>query len=176
MTPSVSDAWLREQVTTANTLFAPHGVEFRIEERYRLPDRHAELETRTDRHALGALLDSARIDVFIVRSLRDVDEPSLMRRGVHWRPTGIAGAHFVVVSMIAGPTVLAHELGHYFGNPHSPTPGNIMSYERGDGPPFFDAAQGHRIRRLARSFARTRRPIPLERRGSDELPVEVASH
>lgn len=169
--PAVSDEWLREQVATANQLFGPHGVGFRVEEQYRLPERHAMLETRSDRHALGALVDSSRIDVFIVRSLRDVDDPSLMRRGVHWRPAGYPGAHFVIVSAIASPTVLAHELGHYFGNPHSMTPGNIMSYERGDGPPFFDAAQGVRIRRFARNFARRRAPAPTERDARDELPV-----
>ncbi len=171
--PIVHDAWLREQVATANILFAPHGVEFWAEERLRLSDRHAELETRADRHALGALLDHARIDVFIVRSLRDVDDPTLMRRGVHWRPVGRPGAHFVVVSSIAGSTVLAHELGHYFGNPHSPTAGNIMSYERGDGPPFFDSAQGRRIRRFARNFAQMRSPMPSSRSARDELPAEI---
>lgn len=171
-TPAVSDEWLREQVATANHLFGPHGVGFRVEERYRLPERHAMLETRSDRHALGALIDPVRIDVFIVRSLRDVDDPSLMRRGVHWRPAGYPGAHFVIVSAIAGPNVLAHELGHYFGSPHSPTPGNIMSYERGDGPPFFDRAQGSRIRRFARNFARNGAPVPVARDARDELPIE----
>ena len=88
---------------------------------------------------------------------RDVDEPERYRQGVHWRPRGEAypeRAHFVIVSSIAGPTVLAHELGHYFGNGHSDVPGNIMCYERGDVPPFFDETQGARIRFSLRRFLR----------------------
>lgn len=166
----VTDAFLVEQVETANALFIPHGVGFAIDQRLVLEEAHASLETRRDRHALGALLDPTRIDVFVVRSLRDVDDPRLMRRGVHWRPAGRPGAHFVIVSAISAPSVLAHELGHYFGNPHSSTPGNIMSYDRGEVPPFFDATQSRRITRAATRFARERRPAPIERDPSASLP------
>lgn len=174
-TPVVSESWLTAQIAAANELFAPHGVGFVVGVRHALPDAHAALETRADRHALGALLDRAQVDWFVVRSLRDVDDPTQMRRGVHWRPAGRPGAHFVVVSAIAGPTVLAHELGHYFGNPHSPTPGNIMSYDRGEVPPFFDAAQSRRIARSAARFARDRAPLPIDRAPSTDLPPERSS-
>ena len=50
---------------------------------------------------------------------------------------------------------IGHELGHYFGNPHSPTPNNIMSYTRdGVTPPFFDSLQIRRIRTHAGRFVR----------------------
>lgn len=153
--PVVDDAWVDEQVAGANAIFAPHGVTFRVVERETMPEAHARLEDRRDRHALGHRLHAQRIDAFFVRSLRDVDEPDRMRMGVHWRPRGEdfdARAHYVIVSSIAGPTVLAHELGHYFGNGHSDVPGNIMSYERGQVPPFFDAAQRARIRFSLRRF------------------------
>ncbi|MCB9591531.1 MAG: hypothetical protein H6719_02255 [Sandaracinaceae bacterium] len=153
--PVVDDAWIAGQVENANTIFSPHGVTFRVVERHTMPEAHARLENRRDRHALGHLQHPQRIDVFLVRSLRDVDEPERMRQGVHWRPRGDAfdaRAHLVIVSSIAGPTVLAHELGHYFGNGHSDVPGNIMSYERGDVPPFFDATQVARIRFSLRRF------------------------
>lgn len=155
--PVVDDAWLDEQVANANALFAPHGVSFRVVERHMMDGSHARLEDRGDRHVLGHLLHPQRIDCFFVLSLRDVDDRSRYRQGVHWRPRGEAypeRAHFVIVSSIAGPTVLAHELGHYFGNRHSDVPGNIMSYERGDGPPFFDDDQGRRIRFSLRRFLR----------------------
>lgn len=155
--PVVGDAWLEEQVANANAIFGPHGVTFEVVARHRMDARHARLETRRDRHALGDLLHPRVIDCFVVLSLRDVDDPSRYRQGVHWRPRGDGyprGAHFVIVSSIAGPTVLAHELGHYFGNGHSDVPGNIMSYERGDVPPFFDEAQAARIRAYARRFLR----------------------
>lgn len=163
--PVVDEAWITRQVENANVVFAPHGISFRVVRRARMDSQHARLERRRDRHALGALLHPRVIDCFLVLSLRDVDEPDRFRQGVHWRPRGDGyppGAHFVIVSSIAGPTVLAHELGHYFGNGHSDVPGNIMSYERGDVPPFFDAVQGRRILFSARRFLRRGELEPAE--------------
>lgn len=153
----VDEAWITTQVANANTIFAPHGVGFVLEDRYTMGSEHARLENRVDRHVLGHLQHDERIDWFVVASLRDVDDRSRYRQGVHWRPRGDEyprRAHFVITSQIAGETVLAHELGHFFGNGHSDVPGNIMSYERGDVPPFFDATQGRRIRFEARRFLR----------------------
>jgi hypothetical protein len=157
--PVVDDAWIAIEVENANAIFRDHGVGFRVVDRHRADSTHARMETRHDRHSLGRLMHAQRIDLFAVRSLRDVDDPSRYRQGVHWRPRGVGardGAHFVIISSIAGPTVLAHELGHYFGNPHSDTPGNIMSYERGEVPPFFDDVQSVRIRASAQRFLRER--------------------
>lgn len=150
--PVTDEAWLGEQLAEANRIFAAADVGFELAERHAMTADHAHLETRADRHRLGALLHEGVADVFVVASLRDVDDPSLMRRGVHWRPAGMPGAHFVIVVAGSWSSVLAHELGHYFGNPHSPTPGNVMSYDRGEVPPFFDAGQVRRIRRSLRRF------------------------
>lgn len=153
--PAVDAAWVTRQVANANRLFSQHGVRFELTHRREMPGTHARLENRRDRHALGAFIEPGRIDWFVVHSLRDVDEPDRFRQGVHWRPRGeqyAPRAHFVITSSIAGPTVLAHELGHYFGNGHSDVPGNIMSYERGEGPPFFDSTQVARIRFSLRRF------------------------
>lgn len=155
--PVVSEPWIETQVDNANALFEPHGISFRVVHRDLMDEKHARLETRRDRHALGALLRPGVIHCFLVLSLRDVDEPNRYRQGVHWRPRGAnypRSAHFVILSSIAGPYVLAHELGHYFGNGHSDVAGNIMSYERGDGPPFFDESQARRIRASVRRFLR----------------------
>lgn len=168
--PVVTEAWLTSQVEHANRIFAPAGVSFEVDAIVPLDARHAMLEDRPDRHALGGELAPGVINVFVVASLRDVDDPSRLRMGVHWRPHGHPGAHLVIVSRTAAPTVLAHELGHFFGNrQHSETRGNIMSYDRGDGEPFFDAAQIARIRRFARRFLRTRELIPP--RGSQMQPL-----
>ncbi len=159
----VADDWIETQLTNANAIFEPAGVSFRRVDRHSMGPEHAALETRRDRHALGALLHPQVIDWFVVRSLRDVDDPSRYRQGVHWRTLGEGypdHAHVVIVSSIAGPNVLAHELGHYFGNPHSDVPGNIMSYSRGEGPPFFDADQVRRIRQVARHFLRRGALVP----------------
>jgi hypothetical protein len=151
--PVVDDTWIAGQIAQANTIFAPSGVSFELRARRALDVRFVHLETRADRHALGAELAANLVNVFIVGSLRDVDDTTLMRRGVHWRPAGIPGAHFVVVSSIAGSDVLAHELGHFFGNPHSQTPNDVMSYLRdGTVTPFFERGEIGCIRRHARRF------------------------
>ena len=165
--PVVSEPWITEQVARANTIFNPHGVSFVVAGQHEMPDANARLENRRDRHALGRRQHDEQIDVFFVASLRDVDEPERMRQGVHWRPRGDEfdpRAHFVIVSSVAGPTVLAHELGHFFGNGHSSVPGNIMSYERGDVPPFFDDTQVARIRFSARRFLRRGELVGVETR------------
>jgi hypothetical protein len=158
----VEREWLEEQVEAAKEIFRPAGVQFVLERVRPLPAEHAMLEDRADRHALGALVERRVINCFIVASLRDVDDPRLYRRGVHWRARGHGpNNHFVIVSAVSGETVLAHELGHFFGNPHSTTAGNIMSYDRGEVPPFFDEAQQRRIALFARRFVRTRELVPV---------------
>ncbi len=105
------------------------------------------------------------INWFAVQSLRDVDDPSRMRSGVHWRPATRPGAHLVIVSARADSDVLAHELGHFFGNRRHPdVPGNIMSYrETPPGTlPFFGDTQKRRIRRFARRFLQTREIVAVE--------------
>lgn len=151
--PVVDDAWVTEEIAQANAIFSPSGVSFELRSRRPLDAHFTHLETRADRHALGEELRPDVVNVFVVGSLRDVDDTTLMRRGVHWRPAGMPGAHFCVVSSIAGPDVLAHELGHFFGNPHSQTPNDVMSYQRdGTVTPFFERAELGRIRRHARRF------------------------
>jgi hypothetical protein len=51
--------------------------------------------------------------------------------------------------------VLAHELGHFFGNAHSTVVDNVMSYDRRTGSTFFDEAQGRRIRWFANMYIAT---------------------
>lgn len=159
--PAASEAWLAERLAQANTIFAPSGVSFVLRERRTMGVEHAAMEDRPDRHALADLLVPRSINVFVVASLRDVDDPTLMRQGVHWRPHGRRHLHYVILSAVAGPTTLAHELGHFFGNPHSATPNNVMSYARDDElPPFFDDRQLRRIRRAARRFLREGEIVP----------------
>lgn len=154
--PAADDRWLDAQLELANRVFAPSGVSFRRASVHPMDDAHARLENRGDRNVLGALVRPRVVNAFVVAQLRDVDEPERLRMGVHWRSRTHTGKHYVIVARTAGSYTLAHELGHFFGNhQHSPTPGNIMSYERGDGEPFFDAAQIAVIRRHARRYLRT---------------------
>ena len=158
----VTSDWLDEQLAHATRAFRPYGVCFAIAHRRELPAEHGAMETRADRHALGGLLEPGRVNVFVVESLRDVDDPSVMRMGVHWRARGRHHGHYVIVAASAWQTTLAHELGHFFGNPHHPTPGNLMSYEGRSETSGFDAAQGRRIAGHLRRFLRSRELAPLD--------------
>lgn len=153
--PVVDDAFIDAHVERANAIFGPYGVRFVVRERRPLAAGHARIEDRSDRHALGAFNRDGAINCYFVDSLRDVDEPGRMRRGVHWHSESHAPAHFVIVSSIAFEDVLAHELGHFLGNPaHSPVAGNLMSYQRLGTLPTLDAAQVERIRRRVRRYLR----------------------
>lgn len=149
--PVASPSYLAAALAAANRVFEQYGVQFSALATTRLAPGHLRMETRADRHALGQHVLPAVINCFVVESLRDVDEPDRMRHGVHWRSTTYPGTHYVILSAIPGEYVLAHELGHYLGNPrHSDVPGNLMSYTRAEGVPFLDAVQLVNLRRTLR--------------------------
>jgi hypothetical protein len=160
--PAVDDAWLTEQIAVAQSLFTQFGVQFERAKVRALDAKLAHLETRADRDALAAHAEPQVINVFVVASLRDIDDPRRVRRGVHWHARlGTAGAHYVVVVSGAAPSVLAHELGHFFGNPHSKVLDNVMSYERSGAEVFFDDDQGRRIAGRARTYVTSGEIVPL---------------
>ena len=81
--------------------------------------------------------------------------------GVHWRPRNDIGKHWVIVSASAMPSTLAHELGHFFGNPHTTVIDNLMSYQRkNEADVFLDAGQVKKIKRFARLYLRSRELVP----------------
>lgn len=163
-TPVVDDAFVAERFARANQIFAPYGVQFEVRERKPIDERHAALETRADRNALGTYFARGTLHLFCVASLRDVDEADRMRRGVHWHSTTRAGAHYVIVSSIAGVDVLAHELGHYLGNPeHSDVAGNLMSYEHTEVLPFLDDTQQAKLRRRLKTYLSTKELVAITR-------------
>jgi hypothetical protein len=158
-----NDEWLARELDAARAFFAPFGVQFaRAGEVDALPERFAHIETRQDRDALAARVQAHVINVFVVDSLRDVDDPQEMRRGVHWHGPG--GTHYIILIATASPQVLAHELGHFFGNPHSKVVDNLMSYERSGGWVFFDADQGRRIVARAREYLQSGELSPVPSR------------
>jgi hypothetical protein len=134
--PAKDDAWISAQIDQANELYDPLGVRFRWTLRREMDDSHAQIHTRADRDALAPLVEKSVIDVFVVAALEDVDEPGRYRKGVAWtsKPTG---ARFIILSGAAPPKVLAHELGHFFGNGHTDVPDNLMSYTRTPGGTVF---------------------------------------
>ncbi len=160
--PSVDGAFVDAQIAQAKALFAPHGIAF--EEgpgaRAALDTRHGRLDTRADRDALAAHLAAGAITIFFVGSLRDVDAPDGFRMGVTWRKLTDLSKKYVIVAADAGPTTLAHELGHYLGNGHSGVRNNLMSYLRDGGEVSLDASQGRISRRTARTSIARRELVP----------------
>jgi hypothetical protein len=161
-------SFISEQLASANLIYRPLGIELVERARVPLAAAHAELVTRAERDALGAFVKHGAVHCFVVGKLMDVDEPGRERRGVHWRPHGRAllgnkaEQSFVIVSRISKPWVLAHELGHFFGNrEHSTVPGNLMSYAWTVEPPFLDANQGQRVLRTLRALLKSGRLVQL---------------
>jgi hypothetical protein len=149
--PAASDAWISTQIDDANELYRPLGVRFRWTLRREISADHAQMHSRGDRDALAPLVEHNVIDVFVVAALEDVDEPGRYRKGVAWtsKPDG---KRFLILSKIAPRSVLAHELGHFFGNGHSDVPDNLMSYSRTGGRVFLDETQIERIQLFSMRF------------------------
>ena len=155
-------SFIAGQLAAANEIFEPLGIELVDRERLPLPGGPAELITRADRDALARHVRKGAIHVFVVAKLMDVDEAGRERRGVHWRPRVAPRLSFVIVSRISASYVLAHELGHFFGNrEHSDAPGDLMSYTRADGPPFLDDTQIRRVQSRLATVLRTGRLVPI---------------
>lgn len=153
-------AFWTEEMRQADLLFAPANVRFVQRGEVRTQDGVGLVDDRDARDRLAQFMEITRagepsaIHVFVTDRLADVDAPG-ERGGVHWRFRRQRNTHYIILSSHTWPTTLAHELGHYFGNPHSRTPNNIMSYERdGTTPPFFDAQQIRRIRSHRLRFLR----------------------
>ena len=142
--------WLAGELAEVERLYAPLGIRFHAASDRALGAAHLHVESRADRDTFAAECVVKTINVFVVGSLRDVDDGVTFRRGVHWRHTQHHERRYIILSAIAGPSVLAHELGHYFGNGHSSVTDNLMSYDRTGAEVFLDAAQSATIRKAAR--------------------------
>jgi hypothetical protein len=154
------DAWIDAQLAEAERLFGPRGLHLKKTAQRPLDERFAKLETRKDRDALTAQLQKGVINVMIVASLRDVDDPRLHRMGVHWAPVGKPGVHYVIVARDAWESTMAHEIGHFFGLPHSASKNNLMSYDRDGAAAFLDDYQARTVLSFARNYLRAKALAP----------------
>ena len=164
--------WLQAQLKEAQALFGQVGLCFRFSLERSLPQSESIMKTRTQRTRLGRLkgrLHRGQIDLFIVNKLADVDVPNTEIRGVHWRdPKDRKNKRWIILSRIARPKVLAHELGHYFDLPHSKYPKSIMNKKPRKQPPMskrgFVQAEYSIIQRAWKRMKKTGhlKPYPFE--------------
>lgn len=113
-------AWVRAQVEQADRHFALIDTSFEIVAADAVPASELEIDDRAERDALGHhRFTRGVVHVFVVGRLADVDIPGNEIRGVHWRERADRSRRWVILSRIAGSLVLSHELGHFFGLPHS---------------------------------------------------------
>ena len=157
--------WLKAQLSGANRHFAPLGVGFTLAGVDSLPDSAMHIETRADRNALAVgRLGGRIIHVFIVGQLDDVDVEGSIAYGVTWRRPNDT-RKYIIVSAQALERTLAHELGHFFGLPHSTYDVSIMNKSERKEPPVEQ-------RTFADEEIATMRPV-LERLVRCKVIVEV---
>ena len=154
--------WLSAHVSEANRLFKPIKVCFELSALLAHPREDARMATRAQRTALGerGAFQRGVVELFIVDRLDDVDVADAFIRGVHWRdPADRERRRWIILSRIARPLVLAHELGHYFSLPHGRDPYSIMNKRPRAQPPYhergFTRAEYRRMRRAWREMKRS---------------------
>lgn len=172
--PVVSPAWIDEHLQAARRVFRPHGLDLALAREPFRPHR-CELLDGAARDSLASHAGARRaVTVLVVRRIRDLALPTYDLMGVHWRYRGaerrFGGRRWVFLTRRARPPVLAHELAHFFGLPHDPRGGNLMTpgpsdavwRRQGEKPrPFAPRLTPSQARRLRRSVQRW-----LERHGS----------
>ncbi len=134
--PVQSAAWIASRLDDANKRFEGAGIGFEVVEVRALSPALFKIRTRKDRDRLTLRrYKRGLIDVFIVGRLDNVDGPGEIN-GVHWRSRINTNHQYVIMSRIAWDLVMGHELGHFFGLPHSEHPDSIMNKSKDpDRPP-----------------------------------------
>lgn len=128
--PVQTPEWVGAQVERTNALFAAIGVGFEVAAVHSLEDGDVVIETRDDRDRLGHdRWTRGTIHVFVVGQLDNVDEEGTIN-GVHWRDRADTSHRWIIVAATAWDRTLVHELGHYFGLPHSDYHISLMNKSR----------------------------------------------
>jgi len=135
--PVQTPTWLAAQLEHAFVLFEPVGVGFQVVAVDAVEASFAHVATREQRDAIGrSRFGRGVVHLFVVAQLDDVDAVGEQIRGVHWRQRSNTDKRWVILSGIAQSTVMAHELGHFFGLPHSSYRRSIMNKTPREDPPW----------------------------------------
>lgn len=173
--------WIQTQLEVANRHYAPLGLQWHLLSVRPLPAALARLDSPADRDRAGrGRFRRGRLLWIAPLELVDLDGVR-PRHGVHWRDrrhrarAELDRHRWVIVARSEVDFVLAHEIGHYLGLPHSADPGSLMNVVPRTDPPeatwrFTDdelARMRGRLQRALRHGAlqRLRRDPPPTRWG-----------
>lgn len=127
--PGAQDpAWLAAGLEHARWLFEPAELAFQVVAVDSLGPEFTQVRTRYQRDIIGRKrYGEGVVHVFMVERLDDVDVADAQIRGVHWRQRSNPDKRWVILSSKGSQVVLGHELGHFFGLPHSRYPLSVMN-------------------------------------------------
>lgn len=131
LVPVKPDEWVHVHVAAAQSVFESHGIALSATLAAFSPQR-CDLLTRAHRDEVASEVNTPNaVNVVVMNRIRDLDVLDYDLMGVHWRYGGPNDAlkfrRWVFLTARAQPPVLAHELCHFFGLPHDPVGGNLMT-------------------------------------------------